>query len=293
MSAVLPTLLKPSLPHFGLVRGLGAEAYHAAGGLSYSGLKLLARSPAHYFAWKLDERAPVVERAGQLEGTLAHCLILEPGEFPFRYAVGPDVATRASREWKEFAAAHADKICIKPAQMAAAQAQAASVRALPEVARLLAAGEPEVCAFWRDEATGVSCQCRPDWAHPVGSETAPGAILVDVKTCSDASPAEFARQVARKRYHWQAAFYSDGYAVAAGVPVVGFVFVAVEDEWPFAACAVMLDDASLETARREIAPMVERFAACQREGLWPGYPTGIAQIELPAWYAPAVDYSDV
>src|SRR3954467_1940672 len=117
----LPALLRPTLPSFGVVRGMTGEAYRASGGLSYSGLKLLAKSPAHYFAWTRDERRPTIERAGQLEGSLAHCLILEPAEYPFRYAVGPDVS-RATREWKEFEARHPNHVCVKPSQAAAAQA---------------------------------------------------------------------------------------------------------------------------------------------------------------------------
>lgn len=282
MSAALPALLRPTLPHCGLVREMPIETYCAVDALSYGGAKLFARSPFHHFACMVDERRPPKrELGGQLEGSLAHCLILEPGEYPFRYAVGPDVRTRAAPEWKEFVARHPNHICIKPEQEATARAQAASVRALPDVAKLLARGEAEVSAFWRDPVTGVDCKGRPDWVHPVDTR---GVILLDVKTYSDASPREFARQVARKLYHWQAAWYTDGYSLAAQTPVIGFVFVAVEVDYPYAACAVMLDEDSLALARRELAPIVERYAECRRTHSWPGYPVGIEQIELPAWY---------
>jgi hypothetical protein len=284
MSSV-PAILQSVFPSCGLVRGLPMDAYQNAGGLSYSGLKLMARSPSHFFAWKRDERRPVpVDKAGQLEGSLAHCMTLEPEEYPFRYVIGPDVS-RATKEWKEFVARNPNRIVIKPGQAQAAACQAASIRSHPDVSKLLATGEAEVSAFWTDAATGVFCQCRPDFVHPVGTDDAPRVILVDVKTYADASPQEFARQVARKRYHWQAAFYSDGYAKAAGVSVVGFVFVAVESDWPYASCAVMLDEDSLDMARREMRPLIESYARCERENAWPGYPVGIEQIELPRWYA--------
>jgi hypothetical protein len=284
VSVVLPAALAPTLPYLGVVRNLDADTYRAHGGLSYSGLKLFARSPAHYFAWMRDERRPIIERAGQLEGTLAHCATLEPGEYPFRYAVGPDVS-RATKDWKDFVARHPGYVCIKPAQHVAAMAQAASIRAHPEIAALLKKGDAEVSAFWQDPETGVACQCRPDWVHPIGRDLDESVILVDVKTYSDASPSEFSRQVARKRYHWQAAWYSDGYALAANVEVLGFVFVAVETEWPYAACAVMLDDDSLDVARRELRPLVRCYQECNASGVWPGYPPTIEQIELPGWYA--------
>jgi hypothetical protein len=281
MSAPLPAYLIPTLAAFGVVHEMPMDTYQAVNALSNGGLQMLSRSPAHLFAWTQDARRPARgERPGQLEGTLAHCMILEPGEYPFRYVVGPPVS-RATKEWKEFVARHPGFVCLKPDQAESANRQAASVRAHPDVAKLLARGHAEVSAFWTDPVTGVACKCRPDWVHPIEGQ---GVILLDVKTYSDASPAEFARQVARKRYHWQAAWYSDGYAIAAGVPVLGFVFVAVESEWPFAASAVMLDDESLDIARREIRPLVLRYKECNASGVWPGYPIGIEQIQLPAWY---------
>ena len=52
--------------------------------------------------------------------------------------------------------------------MAAALAQAMSVRALPDIAALMSEGLPEVSAFWVDEPTGELCKCRPDWVSPAG-----------------------------------------------------------------------------------------------------------------------------
>jgi exodeoxyribonuclease VIII len=110
-------------------------------------------------------------------------------------------------------------------------------------------------------------------------------ILVDAKTYSDASPREFARQVARKGYHRQAAWYSDGYALASGEPVLGFVFVAVETAWPYASCAVMLDDEGLAKGRAENTELLARFAECRTANSWPGYSNEIEQITLPKWAA--------
>ncbi|MGV0016304.1 PD-(D/E)XK nuclease-like domain-containing protein, partial [Bordetella avium] len=117
-----------------------------------------------------------------------------------------------------------------------------------DVAEALAAGVAESSAYWIDQETGVLCRCRPDWCHPAGES---GVILLDVKTFSDASPHEFSHQIARKRYHVQDAFYTDGYAAASGKTVLAFIFVAVQDAWPFAASAVMLDPRSQDQGRRD------------------------------------------
>lgn len=263
----------------GLRYNMPADEYHASPGVSNSGLRDFARSPAHFYALHLDPNRPEpAEKAGQLEGTLAHCAILEPDQFSRRYAVGPDVS-RATKVWAAWEASETRQ-GIKAQQRDAAMLQARSVRALPDVARLLSAGEPEVSAFWVDPVTGEPCRCRPDWVHPVGDDS---VILLDVKTYSDASPEEFARQVARKGYHCQAAWYSDGFAAASGKRVLGFVFVAVESAWPHAACACMLDDDGLQRGREINAGLLESYAECRRTGVWPGYSQSIEQITLPAW----------
>ncbi|MFY2088353.1 PD-(D/E)XK nuclease-like domain-containing protein [Achromobacter xylosoxidans] len=263
------------------IDGQDIEAYHRGPGISKTGLDHVARSPALFYALHLDPTRPAEkERAGQIEGQLAHCAILEPAEFDKRYAVGPDVS-RATKAWKEWEASlPAGVIAIKPDQRETALRQAESVRRLPDVAEALAAGRPEVSAYWIDPDTGVLCRCRPDWVHPAGES---GVVLLDVKTFSDASPAEFARQIARKRYHVQDAFYSDGFGRAAGVDVLGFVFVAVETEWPFAASAVMLDEPGRDVGRVQYRRDLDTYARCLAANDWPGYGAAIHQVSLPAW----------
>ncbi|BEG74470.1 MULTISPECIES: PD-(D/E)XK nuclease-like domain-containing protein [Achromobacter] len=263
------------------IDGQDIEAYHRGPGISKTGLDHVARSPALFYALHLDPARPAEkERAGQLEGQLAHCAILEPAEFDRRYAVGPDVS-RATKAWKEWEASlPAGVIAIKPDQRETALRQAESVRRLPDVAEALAAGRPEVSAYWIDPDTGVLCRCRPDWVHPAGES---GVVLLDVKTYSDASPAEFARQIARKRYHVQDAFYSEGFGRAAGVDVLGFVFVAVETEWPFAASAVMLDEPGKRQGAIDMRRDLATYAACLKANEWPGHGAAIHQVSMPAW----------
>lgn len=283
----------------GIVHGLDIDAYHAMEPISKSGLDSIDLSSAIFFARHRDpNRPPARERAGQLEGNLAHCAILEADQFEKRYAIVPESAPRRPTEaqwnakkpspdsvmamqwWSEFNERTNGATIITHDQYEAALRQAVSVRALPEVGDALASGKPEVSAFWIDEETGVECRCRPDWVHPVGEES---VLLLDVKTYSIASASEFRRQVARKRYDVQAAYYSDGYEKASGKTVLGFIFLAVETEWPFAANAFMLDDESLESGRQKYRANLRTYAECLRTGKWPGYSAGIDVIRLPSW----------
>lgn len=265
---------------------LSIDAYHALPPVSKSQLDDLALSPFHFYSRHRNPlRPPRVEKAGQLEGHLAHCAILEPDEFGNRYVLGPTV-NRNTKIWKDFVEANPDRIAIQKDQCDTAWRQSDAVRALPEIREALSRGRAEVSAFWTDPATGVACRCRPDFVSDVAESA---VILLDVKTFSDASPREFARQCARKSYAKQAAFYTDGFSLAADVDVLAFVFVAVETEWPFAANAMMLDDKSFEAGRRHYQRNLRTYAECLRTDIWPGYSSDITLIRLPQWAMEAED----
>lgn len=256
--------------------------YHASEGISKSGLDRIKQSPAHYYARYLDQNRPPEEPTtqAQLNGTLAHCTILEPAEFGERYRVGPDVS-KATNEWKTFAKSMPyGCIAIKPEQFITAHAQRASVLTIPDLAEGLELGMPEVSAFWTDEETGVLCKCRPDFVQDCGKA---GVILIDVKTCGNASPSEFSRMIAKHRYHVQAAYYSDGFAIASGRNVLGFIFAAVEMDYPFAASAIALDEESIEQGRRDYRRNIDTYAECLSAGIWPGYGQDVQIARLPNW----------
>ncbi len=267
-----------------IVDGLPIEAYHGdTESISKSGLDAVHESGQHYFGRYLDpDRPPRETKGGQLEGSLAHCAVLEPKEFASRYVCGPDI-NRNTKEWKAFeAAVPPEAMAIKRHQFETAWAQARRVRALPEIASALRTGGSERSVYWTDPDTGVRCRCRPDWlTDPIGDSG--GVIVVDLKTFRSAAPSAVQRQIAAKRYHVQAAFYSDGVEAALGVPVLAFVFAFVEAEFPHAANAFLLDDAALDLGRREYRADLKRYADCKMSGVWPGYGEGVTVLGLPAW----------
>lgn len=267
----------------GLLHGLSNTDYHTGPGLSVSGVKRFRRTPFHFHALQAPNAAPrSVPSPAMINGTLVHCLTLEPDQFARRYVVGPDVS-KLTRQWKDFAseASAAGMEVISEQQAVSAQLQAAALRKLPDVATLLDDGRPEVSAYWTDEATGVLCKCRPDWVSPVAMDT--GVILVDVKTTRDASPDAFKRSGADLGYHLQAKWYCEGYALASGLQVHGLVFACVESEFPHACAAYMLDDATLDKAAVSLREALTRYAECVKRSEWPSYPVDITTLQFPPW----------
>lgn len=271
-------------PDIGAVRALSNEAYHKGPGLSVSGVKRLLRSPWHYFAPTQPHTAPAPEpTAAMFAGTLCHCAALEPKEWPKRYAVGPEVSSKSVKAWKDFEAANPQRECITPRQAQVAQAQAAALREHPVIGELLGRGEPELSIYWMDPATGALCKARPDWVHHCGTKAHPSVILLDVKTSGDASPEGFAKSVGNFGYHLQADWYCGGYELATGVRAEAMVFGVVENEFPYATAAYVIDDEALAYARERNRKALNTYAACLESGEWPGYSRDLQVISLSRW----------
>lgn len=254
------------------------DEYHSSAGISNTGLGQILQSPYHYWSHNLDPARPTrPQTRPQEDGHIAHCAILEPDEFVNRYVVGPQVS-RATKAWKEFCEIHDDKTVIQPDQYARAMRQRDAAWKIPEIAKALSKGNPEVSAVARDPDSGALCRVRPDFVHDVDDST---VILVDVKTYSTADPAEFARQCARMSYHRQAAYYTDIYKIASGKVVAGFIFLSVEMLWPNAASAAVLDEDSMFAGLVQYQRALDLYAQCLEQDRWPGYSDKIQTMRLP------------
>jgi hypothetical protein len=282
-----------------LLRDMPAEVYHSIDAMSAGGLKRMAQSPAHFYGMQLDpNRPPAGEPTPALRGgTRFHCALFEPDELDARYIAAPVDAPRKPTDtqraaakptqrtldamawWDEFEGRARGKEIVTQAELQTSRTMAARVRALPDIASLMTRGYAESSAFWIDDSTGELCKCRPDFV----AELHEGVILIDGKSAIDASPEGFGRAVWNFDYHLQAAWYSDGFERATGIPVLGFVFAAVESSWPHCAAAYMLGDDVLDKARREYRRLLSVYNQSKLAGYWPGYPEGVTLVNLPKW----------
>lgn len=287
----------------GLAYNMDINEYHHSSALSRTAILDMARCPAYYYAMHLDENRPAnIERAGQLEGNLAHTALLEPDEFDKRYIVEPSNAPKrptdaqwkakksspeseeAKTWWTEFTASAGDRRIITSDQRYTAMCQAESMRKVSgffgdmTVADALKIGQTETSAFWVDHLTGVKCRCRPDLAVPLGNRK---WLLLDVKTYNDASAKGFGRQIARKAYFIQDSWYSEGWAAATGEEVVAFAFIPVEDHWPFLSTWHRLGEESRHEGALQHRDMLDLYAQCVKSGRWPSYDGGV--IDLPSY----------
>lgn len=247
--------------------------YHAHPARSKSYLwELYSHTPFHAQNMKIDP-TPAMDL-----GTATHTAILEPEKFLSSVIKGPE--DRRGNKWKDVydEAAAYGKVALTAGDYEKCLYMRDAAHRLP-IVRQLTDGKQivEASAFWQDEESGVDCRCRPDLYHPEH------AIMADLKTTNDASPAAFSKTVGNFGYHAQEAIYRDGWPLAGGGAVDGFIFIAVENVHPFAVAIYELVPSAVLEGRAIIRDALQQYKQCRETNVWPGYSTSIEPLDIQRW----------
>jgi len=271
--------------------------YQTLHGVNWSTRSKMRASPLHYRDALDHKRGPT---AAQVTGSALHTLVLEPGEFATRYAVYDGEGTRASKEYKAFAAECGDRTILKRDEMDEVQAMADAIDQHPIAGPLFTSGWAEQSFTWTDSATGLACKGRTDWIANDGMgmdfrKGTPGqfyrrGILVDVKTSRSADAREFGRDAARYGYPEQLCHYKAGLE-ANGYEVTQILFIVVESDAPYDVCVYELTDDQQQRPKAEVARLLARVAECEASGEWPGRSAEVTPLDLPAWVTGSDDVS--
>ena len=263
----------PFMP--GVFHTMDANAYHAVEAMSASGAKKMLQSPAHYRLMRTVRSEP---SAAMQFGTAVHSGVLEPHTFAETVAEAPDVDKRTKagkEEWAAFSAAHTGAIMLSRYDYRRATRCIDAVRSHPAAAKLLDGGDREVSICLHDARYKVPCKARWDIRNHGGA--------VDLKTCQDASPEGFARQIANLLYHVQGAHYWSGAEHALNESPAFFAFIAVESEEPHAVACYVLPSNAILAGGHLMNIALERYADALANGAWRGYSDRIESITLPKW----------
>lgn len=271
-----------------------SEVYHARtlGVVSKGALDRIAKTPAHYRAWV--DGAESAETPALAFGRALHARILEPDTFartyiaeqrhPFRRVTEAqrnakkpsDETLRAIEYWDAWAIEAAGKIEISADDAAKVEAIRDAVMLHPVAGALFVGGMAEATAVWIDPATGLLCKSRMDYWRPDIS------VIGDLKTTEDASPAGFARSVAKYRYAVQDAHYGEG-VLHTVQHRANFLFVAVEKEPPYAVAVYQLDREAIARGEELRARDMGLLCDCLQLDAWPSYAPVVSTLSLPAW----------
>jgi len=217
---------------------------------------------------------PMAETPAMLEGTLAHCAILEPDLFDSRYIVDPKMPKRSKADKEALEAWQLDNTglrIITKEQYDNSMRMSDAIRSHPKASELLSGGKAEQAFFWDDERTGEECKCKADYVH--------GDMIVDLKTTLSANPVDFARSVAKFKYHWQDAWYSRGSESDR------FLFIAIEKKEPYIIEIYELDIEAKSKGCTEIDSALDKYIWHRDFDEYIGY-TGsgdINKLSLPSW----------
>lgn len=179
--------------------------------LSFSSLMQFADSPKDFIEYKLREKE---ETDAMIYGTLVHCLILEPDKFNERYVVCNDKdimvaiggakprATKQYKEWKAiFEQENSDKIIIdSDTYNLAVSTQVNALNNRAFYTKLKGEGENEKKIEWdflNFKFKGIIDRTTTDFR-------------LDIKTCQNANPKEFQRDIIKRKLYLQAAMYEIG-----------------------------------------------------------------------------------
>lgn len=245
------------------------QEYRAFPALNQSAAKKLLVSPAHYQAYI---NTPQEETKALRFGTFVHSAILEPHTLNDLYATAPDVdrRTKEGKEtWAAFSTLNAGKTILDAEESAVGHLVASHAKMALNHHKV-AFGLTEV--MYHVDYNGVPLKAAIDGVC--------GNYLWDIKTTDDASPAGMLKAIRNYRYNLQAYWYRLVYELATGHRPLGFRFLFVEKEPPFATAVCEIGPELMSYAIADFEKAVTLYRDCTASGVWPAYPDDVQVIDI-------------
>ena len=248
---------------------LTREEYNALPGLSYSGIKELLRSPAHY---QLHLKAEREETKALRIGSAAHLGFLLPDKFTATYAQAPE-CDRRTKDGKALYQHALDS--LKPGQLLLPNDEYEEVIRLVDAANALVDGPALRADAWAETPlTGLDKNTPlkgiPDLITKDG-------WIYDLKTCEDASESGFLRAVLNYKYHVQAAHYIRLGHFNRG-DIQGFRLIAIEKE-SYQGAVYEVRGEVLDLGNKLLEQAYSTYDRCVAENRWPGYSQGVTVLD--------------
>ncbi len=258
----------------GIFENLPMDVYHRSAGISKTGVCQLDRAPSLYRqSLEVGKKSP--PSRSMRTGSVFH-LVME-GAFERECVVSPEIKDKRQKEWKEFLAAHPDRICLTPAEAESVHAMRRALLSYGPAKDILSQkGRFEVSYYWQDEASSLLCKCRPDFITDAHD------IVVDFKTCQDATEAAFVRAAERYHYHVSAAMTVDGIAAHTG-RIPRYIFLAIEPKAPYLTAAYEATEEDIRKGRSILRRALRTLQVCEQNCKWPGLSEEIKPLDVGRW----------
>lgn len=264
--------------------------YEELPGVNFSTLKYLDISPK-MLKWR--ETHPEPERDCFDLGDALHVARLEPERFAREYVVEPDFGVHYTADGKEATNPKLTKSykqareawlsdlppgarIVEAEHMDIVRQCLASLKEHKEADALLASGVQERVITWTDPETGLACKARADVSD---------RCIVDLKGTHHVTIRGFVNDAARLLYYCQMAYYDWGAKLAGIIPQDAHepYIVSVQTSEPYDVVAYWLPIDALEMGMKRCREWLNRYAACQQTGWWPGLAAQAIPMHLPSW----------
>lgn len=269
----------------GIYQDLSNKDYHAhKESISRSAIMDFNKSAYTYWAKHINPERPESKVTSAMElGTAFHTLILEPHLFDKMYAIEPtkvllkDVGRDNYELYKQKLAEleSKNKTVLTFETMEKLLAMSKSLTSHEKAMAFILDGKYEQSYFWIDEHSGLMAKARPDILH--------ANIIVDLKTCDDASPRAFQRAMAESGYHVQGAMVQEGIRKLEEREVSNVVNVCVETKYPYSIGIYPIDESALEAGYVKFKQALLEIKHAKENNDYPHYLT--QTISLPVWAA--------
>jgi hypothetical protein len=251
--------------HKGIYEKLPEAEYRAAVGLNKSNMPDLLRSPAHYQAALIYQHDPT---PATILGSAFHLRVLEPDRF------NREIFEHGNKTPKQTT----EGIFLHKSDFEKIEAMYQAIQTHSIAKNLFIGGEPEVSIFWEDPEFHFTGKGRIDYVRKDLN------ILVDLKTCKDASVAGFNEDAFYYKYHWQKLWYSQGWANVSDGAQYDFIFVCIEKEPPYGIGIFdRLSSFLKNDATENITKVKKMYNNCIQTSIWPCYKETINDLIGPRW----------
>lgn len=268
----------------GVYSDLSNELYHGhKESISRSALMAFDRSPYSYWAYHLNPDRPKKDKTPQMEmGSAFHTLILEPHLFDKQYFILPEkvllknVGREKYDEYKRIekeAESCQDKVVLSRDDYNVLLAMQAKLKTNKEAVELIEGARIENSFFWKDEHSGLLLKCRPDILHD--------NMIVDLKTCTDASPRAFQFEMVKYGYHIQGAMIRDGVERLEGKRINNVINICVETKYPHNMAIYIIDEFAIDEGHMKYKQICLDLSRAIVHNEFKDY--GIQTIGLPRW----------
>jgi len=250
------------------------DYYSMVDRLGASRFKAFLESPLHYLKFADKPDSPALRL-----GRMIHKAILEYDEFFNEYIVKPeDIGaknTKAYKAWYEDQDQHKEVISVAEWQQCEAMREAILSSYLSEY--FTSKGFAESTILWNHQCKNgykIKCKGRLDFLIKQKNKC---DLIIDYKTCTDASPSSIYFAMKNYKYHYQEAHYVSGYEKACKGRTARILFIFQEKTSPYDVGACMVDNDTFLETKKTYQDEMDNLSDCIVNKKFFGRNSGILQ----------------